>query len=74
MAALFALDPMTIGQGVADLDEPEDPAGDRIRKEGGAVTAESAQAGTGFAIAQMELRQLAVCQHVTSGNCFVHVP
>ncbi len=34
IAALFALDPKTIRQGLADLDAPEDPAGDRIRKKG----------------------------------------
>ncbi len=34
IAALFALDPKTIRQGLADLDAPEDPAGGRIRKKG----------------------------------------
>lgn len=34
IAALFALDPKTIRQGLADLDASEDPAGDRIRKKG----------------------------------------
>ncbi len=34
IATLFGLDPKTIRQGLADLDAPEDPAGDRIRKKG----------------------------------------
>jgi hypothetical protein len=34
ITTLFALDPKTIRQGMADLDEPEDPAGGRIRKKG----------------------------------------
>jgi len=34
IAALFAVDPKTIRQGLADLDAPEDPAGGRIRKKG----------------------------------------
>jgi hypothetical protein len=34
IAALFALDPKTIRQGLADLDAPEDAAGERIRKKG----------------------------------------
>jgi hypothetical protein len=37
IAALFAVDPKTIRQGLADLDEPEDPAGERIRKKGAAA-------------------------------------
>lgn len=34
IASLFALDPKTIRQGLADLDESEDPASGRIRKKG----------------------------------------
>jgi hypothetical protein len=34
IAALFAVDAKTIRQGLADLDESEDPAGGRIRKKG----------------------------------------
>lgn len=34
IAALFAVDPKTIRQGLTDLDEPEDPANGRIRKKG----------------------------------------
>jgi hypothetical protein len=34
ITALFAVDPKTIRQGLADLDEPEDPAHGRIRKKG----------------------------------------
>jgi hypothetical protein len=35
IAALFGVDAKTIRQGLADLDEPEDPAGRRVRKKGG---------------------------------------
>ena len=31
---LFGIDPKTIRQGLADLDGPDDPAGDRVRKKG----------------------------------------
>jgi len=34
IAALFMVDPKTIRQGLADLDEPDDPACERIRKKG----------------------------------------
>lgn len=34
IAALFAVDPKTIRRGLADLDEPQDWAGGRIRKKG----------------------------------------
>lgn len=34
IGALFAMDAKTIRQGLADLDEPEDPASGRIRKKG----------------------------------------
>lgn len=34
IAALFGLDPKTIRQGLADLDEPEETAVGRIRKKG----------------------------------------
>lgn len=37
IAALFAVDPKTIRQGLADLDEQEDLAGERIRKKGAAA-------------------------------------
>jgi hypothetical protein len=31
---LFGIDPKTVRQGLADLDEAEDPAGERVRKKG----------------------------------------
>ena len=34
IARLLACDPKTIRQGLADLEEPEDPAADRVRKKG----------------------------------------
>lgn len=34
IAALFTVDPKTIRQGLADLDEPADPVSGRIRKKG----------------------------------------
>lgn len=34
IAALFGLDPKTIRQGLADLDESEEPAVGRVRKKG----------------------------------------
>ena len=37
VAQLFRVDPKTIRQGLADLDEEEDPAGQRVRKKGGAA-------------------------------------
>lgn len=37
IAALFAVDPKTIRQGWLDLDEPEDLAGEHIRKKGAVV-------------------------------------
>lgn len=35
MADLFGIDPKTIRQGLVDLEQTEDPAGDRVRKKGG---------------------------------------
>lgn len=34
VAHLFATDPKTIRQGLLDLEEEEDPAGERVRKKG----------------------------------------
>jgi hypothetical protein len=34
VSRILVCDPKTIGQGLVDLQEPEDPAGDRIRKKG----------------------------------------
>ncbi len=34
IARLFGCDPKTIRQGMQDLDRPEDPAADRVRKKG----------------------------------------
>ena len=34
IAQLFGIDPKTVRQGLADLDEDEDPAGERVRKKG----------------------------------------
>ena len=34
ISALFGIDPKTIREGLADLEEEDDPAGDRIRKKG----------------------------------------
>jgi hypothetical protein len=35
IAQLFQCDPKTIRQGMHDLDQPQDPAADRVRKKGG---------------------------------------
>lgn len=35
IAQLFEVDAKTVQQGLADLDEIEDPAGQRVRKKGG---------------------------------------
>lgn len=37
IAQLFGVDPKTIRQGLSDLDEVEDPAGERVRKKGAAA-------------------------------------
>jgi hypothetical protein len=34
MAQLFQCDPKTIRQGMQDLDQPQDPVADRVRKKG----------------------------------------
>jgi hypothetical protein len=34
IARLLSCDPKTIRQGLQDLEEPEDPAGSRVRKKG----------------------------------------
>ncbi len=34
IARLFGCDPKTIRQGMRDLDQPEDPAAERVRKKG----------------------------------------
>ena len=34
IARLLTCDPKTIRQGLSDLEEPEDPAADRVRKKG----------------------------------------
>jgi hypothetical protein len=34
IAQLFQCDPKTIRQGMEDLDQPQDPAADRVRKKG----------------------------------------
>lgn len=34
IARLLGCDPKTIRQGMQDLDQPEDPAADRVRKKG----------------------------------------
>ncbi len=34
IASLLGCDPKTIRQGMQDLDRPEDPAADRVRKKG----------------------------------------
>ena len=41
IAALFGIDPKTIRQGRADLDEPTDPAAGRVRKKGAAANGPS---------------------------------
>lgn len=37
IARLIGCDPETIRQGMQDLDQPEDPAADRVRKKGADV-------------------------------------
>jgi hypothetical protein len=34
VSRLFSCDPKTIRQGLEDLEDPEDPAADRVRKKG----------------------------------------
>jgi len=34
IAQLFQCDPKTVRQGMHDLDQPQDPAADRVRKKG----------------------------------------
>jgi hypothetical protein len=34
IAQLFPCDPKTVRQGMHDLDQPQDPAADRVRKKG----------------------------------------
>lgn len=34
IAGLFGCDPKTVRQGLRDLEQPEDPAGGRVRKKG----------------------------------------
>lgn len=37
IARLLGCDPKTVRQGMQDLDQPEDPAADRVRKKGAAA-------------------------------------
>jgi hypothetical protein len=37
IAKLFEIDPKTIRQGLKDLEEEQDPAGERIRKKGASI-------------------------------------
>lgn len=39
VAQLFATDPKTIRQGLLDLEEEQDPAGERVRKKGADASA-----------------------------------
>ena len=41
VAQLFGVDPKTVRQGLADLDEEDDPAGERVRKKGADASASS---------------------------------
>jgi hypothetical protein len=54
IARLLGCDPKTIRQGMQDLDQPEDPAGDRVRKNKESKRAWSALGG-GYKVGSKEV-------------------